>query len=489
MGKPRHSGGRAFWTLHRHDARKLEELFAEGANDGTLITTTITSPPYGALKDYGHPGQIGFGQDYNAYLQDMEHVFAQIHQRTTEDGSLWLIADTYMSNGPAPTRLLPVPFDLARTAESAGFTLRDVIIWQKDRTLPWSNGTRLRNAFEYVLLLVKGANPKYHLDRLRNHSELKQWWTRFPERYNPRGKAPSNVWDIPIPKQGSWGDGEIAHACPLPPELVERLLLLSSDEGDVVMDPFAGSGVVVAEAERLGRLGVGTELVPRHVDEFQRIIRPEILGRATHSSSNGHAIDVTPQLLVHLRMLKLPVVLMRGAARRRTEFAWPLGAVVLPGRSRPNAGRHAAIRLIFVVGASNKTQRDSYACTIRELLARPPASKFGIDCEIEVIQLKALKQAVAGRKIFLYPNGRTSRAAGSVQHKALPSLLTDHRDDSIPPLFSTIFVDVPPRPEAALQNGNGQPTTDGDQIPNNGLTAPLESISLGSDSEPKRDSR
>jgi DNA modification methylase len=489
MGQARHKDDRAFWTLHRHDARELEELFAKRADDGTLITTTITSPPYGALKDYGHPEQIGFGQDYNAYLQDMEHVFAQIHERTTEDGSLWLIADTYMSNGPAPTRLLPVPFDLAHAAESAGFTLRDVIIWQKDRTLPWSNGTRLRNAFEYVLLLAKGANPKYRLDRLRDHSDVKQWWTRFPERYNPRGKAPSNVWNIPIPKQGSWGDGEIAHACPLPPELVERLLLLSSDEGDVVMDPFAGSGVVVAEAERLGRLGVGTELVPRHVDEFQRIIRPEILGRAEHSSSNGHDSEATAQLLVHLRMLKLPVVLMRGAARRRAEFAWPLGAVVLPGKQPPGAGRHASIRLIFVVGTSNKAQRDSYARTIQELLARPPSSKFGLDCEVEVIPRKALKRAVAGRKIFLYPNGRTSRSTGSVQHKALPDLLADHRDDSIPPIFSTVFVDVPPRPEAALLNGDGQLTTDEDQAPNNGLKAPLASISLGSDSEPNSDSK
>jgi DNA modification methylase len=71
----------------------------------------------------------------------------------------------------------------------------------------------------------------------------------------------------------------VKHACPLPPRLVERLILLSTDPGDVVLDPFAGSGVVVAEAERQGRLGLGLEIVERHIDEYQRILRPEVLER------------------------------------------------------------------------------------------------------------------------------------------------------------------------------------------------------------------
>jgi DNA modification methylase len=134
----------------------------------------------------------------------MGEIFAPLHEHTRDDGSLWLIADTYMAQGEAPRRLLPVPFDLSRTAEEAGWTLRDVVIWRKDRALPWSNGTRLRNAFEYILLLVKGPTPKYYLDRPREHDDLREWWVRFPERYNPQGKAPANVWDLPIPRQGSW---------------------------------------------------------------------------------------------------------------------------------------------------------------------------------------------------------------------------------------------------------------------------------------------
>ncbi len=153
-----------------------------------------------------------------------------------------------------------LPFELAQEAEACGWILRDVIVWEKDKTRPWSSRGRLRNSFEYVLFFVKSSRFKYYVERLREPLALKRWWVRYPERYNPEGKAPSNVWRAAIPVQGSWANTAIQHACPLPPDLVERMLLLSTDLGDVVLDPFAGSGVVVAEAERLRRRGVGVEL-------------------------------------------------------------------------------------------------------------------------------------------------------------------------------------------------------------------------------------
>src|SRR5207245_517741 len=69
------------------------------------------------------------------------------------------------------------------------------------------------------------------------------------------------------------------HMCPLPPDLVERLILLSTDPGDVIFDPFAGAGVVVAEAQRLGRRGLGIELVERDVRAYAKTTLPEIMKR------------------------------------------------------------------------------------------------------------------------------------------------------------------------------------------------------------------
>lgn len=457
MAQAKTKENEAFWTVHQGDAREIDRLLRRRSSAGKpLLTLTVTSPPYGDLKDYGDEGQIGYGQSYAEYLTEMSRIFSSLHSHTKDDGSLWLIADTYVAKGRAPRALRPLPFDLASAAEGVGWTLRDVIVWHKDRTLPWSNGTRLRNAFEYVLLLVKGPQPKYRLERLRAHGEQKPWFVRFPERYSPDGQAPPNVWQIPIPKQGAWGGGELDHACPLPAELVERLILLSSDKGDVVIDPFAGSGVVVAEAERLGRRGLGIELIERHVEEFNRIIRREILARGSRGvgdSRNGHANGngASAELLIDLRMLKLAVVLMRGAARRRGAMAWPLGALVLPSRGRPPSGCHARARIQFLTEGAGAAERGAYADLIRELVARPPASKFGIEAEIGVDDIKELRRLVAGRRIHLYRNGATSRALEAVPHTELAGVLRTNAEDAIPSVLSPIYVNVAPRPEVSLQ--------------------------------------
>ena len=438
-----------FWTLHKHDARDLEGLFALNSNGHfPQVTATITSPPYGALKDYGADGQIGFGQSYEGYLEDMESVFRQIHHRTTKDGSLWLIADTYVADGDAPRRLMPVPFDLADAAQAVGFTLRDVIIWQKDRTLPWSNGTRLRNSFEYVLLLVKGPRPKYHLDRLREHSDLKEWWVRFPERYSPKGKAPSNVWNIPIPVQGSWGSGELEHSCPLPPELVRRLMILSTDPGDVVLDPFAGSGVVPAVAERLGRRGLGCEIVERHADEYERIVKPEILRLTENGSTNGRVDSEQAQLIIDLRILKFARVIMQSVAKRR-ELLWPAAAVVLRGPR--NKDGSAKPRIVFLAHG-DKDSRITYERRVREAATERPASKFGLEPELYVASVRGrkLNELARGRKIYLYLNGRTTRTARVVPHGDLQNEISAAAGDSVPPILSDIGVDVAPRPDASV---------------------------------------
>jgi DNA modification methylase len=447
--------GTKFWTLHHHDARSLEELFySESAETPPLVTATITSPPYGALKDYGDKNQIGFGQAYADYLRDMESVFGQIHSRTADNGSLWLIADTYVADGPAPRRLMPVPFDLAGMAEAAGFTLRDVVIWQKDRTLPWSNGTRLRNSFEYVLLFAKGPDPKYRLDRLREHSDQKEWWVRFPERYSPKGKAPSNVWNIPIPVQGSWGNGELDHSCPLPPELVRRLVLLSTDPGDIVFDPFAGSGVVLAVAESLDRKAVGCELVERHAKEYERIVKPEIQALTPNGSMNGRLDSEQAQLIVNLRILKFARVVMQSVAKRR-DVPWPSAAFVLHGPKASN-GALARPRIVFLLEGS-KDERDAYLSRAREAAKERPASKFGLDAELEVGSTKGSKlgDLARGRRIHLYLNGRTTRAVRSVRHGQIRDDIAEAATDSVPPIFSDVWVDVAPRPDASVLEPSG----------------------------------
>ena len=183
-----------------------------------------------------------------------ERYSAGLYDYTKSTGSLWMVVDTLRVNAEFPgqaARQLPLPFELSSLAAKSGWTLREIVIWKKDRTLPWSNGRRFRNLFEYVLFLVKTDDHKFKVDRLRDY-EFGEWWLRWPERYNPNGRQPSNVWEIPIPVQGSWRTPTIPHVCPLPEELVKRMLLLSTDPGDIVFDPFAGTR---RRAERRQRAG------------------------------------------------------------------------------------------------------------------------------------------------------------------------------------------------------------------------------------------
>ena len=219
-------------------------------------------------------------------MDDMRSVFRALHDWTTDEGSLWLIADTFLDQTKKPSAMFPLPFELSALAHQAGWTLRDVVIWRKDKTRPWSQRGRLRNVFEYVLFLVKTTNFAYHIDRLRDATDLARWWVRYPERYSPQGKTPDNVWDIPIPVQGSWGL-DLAHACPLPVELVRRILLLSSNPGDIVCDPFAGVGTVVATAEGMGRRGWGLEINQEFRRRYLEHLRPEVLERFAHDETNS----------------------------------------------------------------------------------------------------------------------------------------------------------------------------------------------------------
>jgi len=436
-----------FFTVHQWDARRLEILLSRYSTAARpLLTTTITSPPYGPLKDYGHKGQIGHGQREDEYLMDMRRVFRALFAHTKADGSLWVVADTLRRPGPAdgvwPMQLLP--FQLTQEATSEGWILRDIIVWIKDKTLPWSSRGRLRNGFEYVLFLVKSPSFKYRIDRLREPDDLEQWWVRYPERYNPQGKAPSNVWAVPIPVQGSWANTAVKHACPLPADLVERMLLLASDENDVVLDPFAGSGVVVAEARRLQRRGVGTELVQRHIDAFHSVVLPEITER--------RGVDILQQrhdrseelrrTIIDLRSVKYPKVLVMKV--REVDSSLPRPFAVYGLRKAQRAGG-LEVEVVVVLEESDMERASDYIEAVERAARRAPASKFGITPCIRVVGVNSISRLHRGRRLFAYTAGQTHRSAGACITANLQMWAAVPSRHDVPVVVSNVFVDESPR--------------------------------------------
>jgi DNA modification methylase len=438
----------SFLKLHQGDARDLARLLSRYSDEKhPLLTTTITSPPYADLKDYGAASQIGRGQPDDEYRMDLRRVFRILHEHTRADGSLWLIVDSLRAKAPPgePWRLRMLPFELAAEAEKAGWILRDVIIWHKDKTLPWSSRGRLRNEFEYVLYFVRSAKYKHYVDRLREPLVLEEWWVRYPERYNPLGKAPSNVWYVPIPVQGSWANTKIQHACPLPPNLVERMLLLSTDADDVVIDPFAGSGVVLAEAERLGRRALGVEIVEDHIDAFHAVVRPEILQRRGTDELLAR-LEASEQLrrrITELRVLKLPKVLITQALASCPEVV-PSAAIVTSPLRQTRDGRVKSTVRFFISGSV--TDRQRYLQAVSVAASHRPASKFGVDVTIEVLDKAELSRRMRGRALHAYIGGRVHDAAGRCRYADLETYAQRRTRTKLPVILSPIEVHEAPRP-------------------------------------------
>lgn len=339
----------SLFGMHHGDTRELlahlNNLKDGGTSEGGLVDVTITSPPYGDIKDYGYDPdrQIGFGSSYNDYLEDLREIFSEVYDVTKPDGTLWLVVNTFNQDG----QMYNLPADITRVLQNLqgeltcpecssanmdvplaqpqnshpphcvncgysggdnSWTLQDVVIWDKKRALPYSGQGKLRNVFEYVLFFSKSEEYTFDLDDIRicDPAQFKDWWVDYPERYHPRGKVPENIWDVITPSQGAFGFQSLDHPAPFPPKLVERMLQLTSRESDVVLDPFAGSGMVVAQAEEMDRRPIGFELNQEYCDNFSSVkaeLREYLEKKGIGGAADGR--DHLAEIIGGLRQTKL----------------------------------------------------------------------------------------------------------------------------------------------------------------------------------------
>lgn len=249
------------------DSRNIDRIFKE--RDIRQPSLIITSPPYFNIKNYEDSDQqIGLGQSYEEYLRDLRDIFQKCYEMSSPDASFWMIADTVKIKGVT----VPLPFDINQELSksfSLTWKLKETIIWNKSKNIPWHSRGYFKNHFEYIFLYVKDRNYKFNMDSIREISDLKKWWLTYPERYNPKGKAPSNVWEFTIPIRG-WGKSYLNHFCPFPFPLVEKIISLSTDENDFVLDPFAGSGSVLAIAYVMNRDSVGIDINKEYKKRFMQ---------------------------------------------------------------------------------------------------------------------------------------------------------------------------------------------------------------------------
>jgi site-specific DNA-methyltransferase (cytosine-N4-specific) len=254
----------------------LRVLAGIGAN---TFQSCITSPPYWSLRNYHIGGQIGLEPTIDQYIDSLVQVFEQVRRVLREDGTMWLnIGDSYTSGnrnrrapdkknpdramsirpptpkGLKPKDLIGVPWRLAFALQQAGWYLRTEIIWNKPNCQPESVRDRPTRAHEYVFLLSKSERYLYDGSRRRG----------------PNGRNLRTVWDIHTqPTRDS-------NSATYPPMLVEPCVELGTNPGDLILDPFIGSGTTGLVATRLHRRFLGIELNPDYVQLVERRLNGKI---------------------------------------------------------------------------------------------------------------------------------------------------------------------------------------------------------------------
>jgi len=218
---------------------------------------TVTSPPYNIGKEYE---QISKLDDYINWCIEWMNL---IHLTTVQDGAFWLnvgyleVADKGLC--------VPIPYLLW---DKSPFYLLQEIVWHYGAGV--STRKRLCPRNEKWLYYVKNPDQYlFNLDSIRDPN------VKYPNqkkngkfRCNPLGKNPSDVWEFPKVTTGSKRSSEerTDHPAQFPLPVVERVIKASSNQLDVVLDPFSGSGSSGLAAAAFGRIYVGFELRKDYCD-------------------------------------------------------------------------------------------------------------------------------------------------------------------------------------------------------------------------------
>ncbi len=243
----------------------------------TKARMCVTSPPYYGLRNYGgEEDQIGLEQTPEEYVDNLVKVFREVRNCLTDDGTCWVnLGDSYYNYRPGKGQaihkqsvsktnqdlpstcarrgnkleglkekdLIGIPWMFAFAMRADGWYLRQDIIWNKPNPMPESVRDRCTKSHEYIFLFSKSQNYYFDVNAIKEST------------VDGKGlKRKKTVWEIKTkPYKG-------AHFAVYPPELIEPCIKAGSEEGDLVLDPFMGSGTTALVAKSLQRHYLGCEL-------------------------------------------------------------------------------------------------------------------------------------------------------------------------------------------------------------------------------------
>ena len=255
------------------DSLSLDQIIC-GDNVETMATfpdasidLVVTSPPYDNLRTYG------------GHAWDFEGVANQLWRIIKPGGVVvWVVADATVNGSETGTS-----FRQALRFMEIGFRLHDTMIWQKESfTNPYPS--KYHQVYEFMFVFCKDDMATFNPICDRKNAHAGKWVSstvreadgslspRTAKLIADEGKR-FNVWTCTVQKQS----GDNVHPAPFPEKLARDHILSWSNEGDIVLDPFSGSGTTAKMAKHNGRRWIGIEVNPDYVEISKRRLEQGVL--------------------------------------------------------------------------------------------------------------------------------------------------------------------------------------------------------------------
>jgi len=249
----------------------------------------VTSPPYFNIKDYSKDGyqinqlskkkdgQIGDITDYKQYINAMLKVWKECERVLVPNGKLVINVPLMpMFKKDLNTHYNRHIFDINADIEhsilrNTKLFLYDIYIWNRTNpskelmfgSYPYPRNFYTQNTSEFITIYVKDGKPNNNIPKtIREKSKLSEKeWIEYTKQ----------IWNIPIPGKDDIAFGK--HAAIMPEEIVKRCVRLFTFVGDIVLDPFAGSGTTLKVAKELGRNYVGYEIMETYKNVIEQKLK------------------------------------------------------------------------------------------------------------------------------------------------------------------------------------------------------------------------
>jgi adenine-specific DNA-methyltransferase len=235
------------------------------------VRLIVTSPPYNIGKKYEKR------LEFEDYLEQQEATLTEAERVLADNGSLcWQVGNHVAADG----EIFPIDIFIYRVCKQLGMKLRNRIVWCFEHGLHCKN--RLSGRYENIVWFTKGDHYVFNLDPIRvpqKYPGKKAFKGARKGQYtcNPLGKNPGDVWVIPNVKHNHVE--KTTHPCQFPIELVERLILALTNEGDLVIDPYLGVGSAACAAVLHKRRAAGADLSAEYLDIAKQRIELAMQGR------------------------------------------------------------------------------------------------------------------------------------------------------------------------------------------------------------------